>query len=130
MYTAVSNGVRVTVTPIYLEDQSDPESGRFVFAYTVEITNLNTERVRLRDRYWKIVDGLGRVQEVRGEGVVGQTPVLGPGESFTYTSGCPLDTPDGTMEGVYGMERADGASFLATIPPFSLDSPHSRRSLH
>lgn len=130
MYTALTNGVRVTVTPLYLEDQSDPEAGRYVFAYTVEIVNLNTGRVRLRDRYWKIVDGLGRVQEVRGEGVVGQQPVLGPGESFTYTSGCPLETPDGTMEGVYGMERADGARFEATIPAFSLDSPHARRSLH
>lgn len=130
MYTAVTNGVRVTVTPSYVEEQSRPEEGRYLFAYTVEITNLNVERVRLRDRYWKIVDGMGRVQEVRGAGVVGQQPVLGPGESFSYTSGCPLETPDGTMEGHYLMERAGGERFEATIPAFSLDSPHARRSVH
>jgi len=130
MYTAVTHGVRVTVTPSYLEDQSHPEEGRYFFAYTVEITNLNAERVRLRDRYWKIIDGEGRVQEVRGAGVVGQQPVLGPGESFTYTSGCPLDTPDGTMQGCYGMERGIGERFHAEIPAFSLDSPYARRSVH
>ena len=130
MYTAVTNGVRVTVTPTYVEEQSRPEESRYLFAYTVEITNLNVERVRLRDRYWKIVDGVGRVLEVRGAGVVGQQPVLGPGESFSYTSGCPLETPDGTMEGHYLMERAGGEPFEAAIPAFSLDSPHARRSVH
>lgn len=130
MYTAVTHGVRVTVTPSYVEEQSHPEEGRWVFAYTVEITNLNAERVRLRDRYWRIIDGLGRVQEVRGAGVVGQQPVLGPGESFSYTSGCPLETADGTMEGHYRMERADGESFEVAIPAFSLDSPVARRSVH
>ncbi|MGJ3262091.1 MAG: Co2+/Mg2+ efflux protein ApaG [Salinarimonas sp.] len=130
MYTAVTNGVRVTVTPSYLEEQSRPQEGRYFFAYTVEIVNLNSERVRLRDRYWRIVDGHGRVQEVHGAGVVGQQPVLGPGEMFTYTSGCPLDTPDGTMQGHYRMERGSGETFDAEIPAFSLDAPHARRSLH
>ncbi|MGP9822621.1 Co2+/Mg2+ efflux protein ApaG [Salinarimonas sp. NSM] len=130
MYTAVTNGVRVTVTPSYMEEQSRPEEGRYFFAYTVEIVNLNPERVRLRDRYWKIVDGHGRVQEVHGSGVVGQQPVLGPGEMFTYTSGCPLDTPDGTMQGHYRMERGEGEVFEAEIPAFSLDAPNTRRSLH
>jgi ApaG protein len=130
MYSAVTHGIRVTVTPQYLEEESRPDADQYFFAYTVEITNLNAQRARLLRRYWRIVDGLGRVQEVRGAGVVGQQPALGPGESFTYTSGCPLSTPDGTMQGHYEMEGADGAIFVAEIPAFSLDSPHARRSVH
>lgn len=130
MYKAVSNGIRVTVVPRYLEDESRPQEGRYFFAYTVEITNLATEHVRLLRRYWHITDGLGRVHEVRGDGVVGEQPELGPGESFSYTSGCPLETADGTMQGHYEMQRADGALFLAKIPAFSLDMPQARRSVH
>lgn len=130
MYKAVTRGIRVTVTPRFVEEESSPDEGRFFFAYTVEIANLNTERVQLRARYWRIVDGQGQVQEVRGAGVVGKQPVLGPGETFTYTSGCPLNTPDGTMEGVYIMVGAGGQTFEATIPAFSLDSPHVKRVTH
>ena len=131
MYQAVSNGVRVTVTPRYLEEESLPEAGRYFFAYTVEITNLSLDRIKLKSRYWKIVDAAGRVQEVRGAGVVGKQPVLGPGESFTYTSGCPLETPSGTMQGSYDMERlGGGGTFHAEIPAFSLDAPQARRSVH
>lgn len=130
MYSAVTRGIRVTVTPQYLEEESLPASGQYFFAYTVEITNLNPDRTTLLRRYWRIVDGMGRVQEVRGAGVVGQQPALGPGESFTYTSGCPLSTPDGTMQGHYEMEAPDGEIFVADIPAFSLDSPHAKRSLH
>ena len=130
MYRAVTRGIRVTVTPRFVEEESSADEGRFFFAYTVEITNLNTEKVQLRARYWRIVDGQGQLQEMRGAGVVGKQPVLGPGETFTYTSGCPLTTPDGTMEGVYIMVGADGETFEATIPPFSLDSPHVKRVVH
>ena len=88
------------------------------------------ERVQLRTRYWKIIDGLGHIQEVRGSGVVGKQPVLGPGESFSYTSGCPLGTPNGTMQGSYVMQTPDGETFEAEIPAFSLDSPNTKRVLH
>ena len=130
MYTAVTRRIRVTVTPRFVEEDSSPDEGRFFFAYTVEITNLNPERVQLRARSWRIVDGHGHVQEVRGAGVVGKQPVLGPGETFTYTSGCPLNTPDGTMEGFYVMVAANGETFEAIIPAFSLDSPHVKRVMH
>ncbi len=130
MYRATTHGIRITVTPQYLEEQSAPEKGRYFFAYTVEIANLSTERVQLHSRYWRILDGEGRVQEVRGVGVVGEQPVLGPGESFTYTSGCPLPTPSGTMVGTYTMVKANGESFEAQIPAFSLDSPLTKRVVH
>jgi len=130
MYEAVSNGVRITVAPRYLDQESRPEEQRYFFAYTVEIANLTPEPMQLLRRYWCITDGLGRVQEVRGDGVVGEQPEIGPGDSFSYTSGCPLETPDGTMQGHFEMLRADGSLFRADIPAFSLDSPHVRRSVH
>jgi len=130
MYKAVTRGISVTVTPRFMPEESSPENGRYFFAYTVEIINTGLERVQLRSRYWKIIDGNGNVQEVRGAGVVGKQPVLGPGESFHYTSGCPLTTPDGTMEGCYVMVTAEGETFQADIPAFSLDSPHARRVIH
>ncbi|MFL5229478.1 MAG: Co2+/Mg2+ efflux protein ApaG [Microvirga sp.] len=130
MYKAVTRGIRVTVMPRYVEEQSSPDEGRYFFAYTVEITNMSTDRVQLRSRYWKIVDGRGHLQEVRGPGVVGEQPVLGPGETFSYTSGCPLTTPDGTMEGAYTMVTGTGESFQASIPAFSLDSPFAKRVMH
>jgi ApaG protein len=126
----VTRGISVTVTPRFMPEESSPENGRYFFAYTVEIINTGLERVQLRSRYWKIIDGNGNVQEVRGAGVVGKQPVLGPGESFHYTSGCPLTTPDGTMEGCYVMVTAGGETFQADIPAFSLDSPHARRVIH
>lgn len=130
MYKAETRGISVSVQPRFVEEESSPDSGRYFFAYTVEITNNGSEQVQLRSRHWRIVDGRGEMQEVRGAGVVGKQPVLGPGESFSYTSGCPLTTPDGTMEGTYTMATADGRSFEAAIPAFSLDSPHMRRVVH
>jgi ApaG protein len=130
MYKAVTRGIRVTVMPRFVEEESAPDDNKFFFAYTVEITNMSTERVQLHARHWKIVDGQGHLQEVRGPGVVGKQPVLGPGETFTYTSGCPLTTPDGTMEGSYTMVTGTGETFLAEIPAFSLDSPFVKRIVH
>ena len=130
MYKAVTRGISVTVTPRFLPEESSPDDGRYFFAYAVEIINLGLERVQLRSRYWRIIDGRGQVQEVRGAGVVGKQPVLGPGESFTYTSGCPLTTPDGTMQGHYTMVTAAGETFEAQIPAFSLDVPSAGRIVH
>jgi len=130
MYQAVTRGISVTVTPRYMPEESSPEQGRYFFAYTVEIINGSLDRVQLRSRHWLITDEHGHVQEVRGAGVVGEEPVLGPGESFSYTSGCPLPTPSGTMQGTYLMETAGGETFDAEIPAFSLDIPRTNRVLH
>ena len=130
MYKAVTRGISVMVTPRYMPEESSPDEGRYFFAYTVEIINTGLQRVQLKSRYWKIVDGHGQMQEVRGAGVVGEQPVLGPGESYSYTSGCPLATPSGTMQGNYVMETADGETFEAEIPAFSLDIPQAKRVLH
>lgn len=130
MYTAVTRGIRVSVKSRFMPEESSPEEGRYLFAYTIEIVNLGTDTVRLQSRHWRIVDGHGRLQEVRGAGVVGKQPVLGPGESFSYTSGCPLPTPDGTMEGTYTMVTSEGESFEAEIPAFPLDGPRERRVVH
>lgn len=131
MYEAVTRGIRVVVAPRFVAEESQPDKGRFFFAYTVEITNLTSARVQLHSRHWLIIDGRGRSQEVKGAGVVGQQPVLGPGETFTYTSGCPLDTPDGTMQGAYTMMPETGEAFRAEIPAFSLDAPtRAKRVLH
>lgn len=130
-YVATTRGVRVSVQPFFLEDQSEPALGRFVWAYRVEISNLGRTEVQLLRRTWLITDGQGRTQRVHGEGVVGAQPVLDPGESFTYTSGTPLPTPSGFMRGLYHMvETATGESFDAVVPPFSLDSPHEGGKLH
>jgi len=124
MYSETTRSINVTVKPFYLEDRSSPVEDRYVWAYHVRIENCGTETVQLRSRYWKITDGRGQVQEVRGPGVVGEQPVLGPGESFEYTSGTPLPTPSGIMVGTYQMETRGGESFSVQIPAFSLDSPH------
>lgn len=130
MYTAVTRAIRVTVQPVFLEDQSAPAEGRYVWAYHVRIENEGEETVQLRTRHWRITDAMGRVQEVRGPGVVGEQPVLEPGEHFEYTSGTPLGTPSGIMAGSYGMEAADGGAFDIAIPAFSLDSPHQPMRLN
>ena len=124
MYTASTRSITVIVQPAYLEEQSSPAENRFVWSYHVRIENHGPETVRLVSRYWNITDALGRVQEVRGPGVVGEQPVLAPGESFEYRSGTPLPTPSGIMVGSYQMESADGETFDIAIPAFSLDSPH------
>lgn len=124
MYEAMTDGFRVRVEPEYLDDRSSPRDGLYFWAYTVEITNLGLRTGTLRSRYWKIVDGQGRVEEVHGAGVIGEEPELTPGEQFTYTSGCPLTTPSGFMQGSYRFEMADGGALEVEIPAFSLDSPH------
>jgi ApaG protein len=124
MYSEITRSITVTVKPFYLEDQSSPTENRYVWAYHVRIENGGKETVQLRHRYWKITDNRGQIQEVRGPGVVGEQPVLAPGESFEYTSGTPLPTPSGIMVGTYEMETKGGESFSVRIPAFSLDSPH------
>ena len=125
-YTATTRQIRVTVEPIWLEEQSNPKENRFVWAYRVQIENLGTETVQLRTRHWMITDARGQVEHVRGPGVVGKQPRLDPGERFEYTSGAPLTTPSGFMGGTYRMITTDGESFDIEIPTFSLDSPHQR----
>ncbi len=130
MYEAVTHGIRVRVTPAYVEDQSTPEENYFFWMYTVEIENAGDEVVQLRSRVWHITDADGHTEEVRGPGVVGQTPTIPPGESFSYTSGCPLRTPQGIMVGSYQMVCEDGEEIDVAIPAFSLDSPFVTRNLH
>ncbi|MGD0720441.1 MAG: Co2+/Mg2+ efflux protein ApaG [Roseiarcus sp.] len=130
MYTAVSNKIKVTVWPSYLEDQSEPDEGRYFWSYTIEIANVGDRAVQLTHRYWRITDANGRLEEVRGPGVVGEQPRLKPGEGFSYTSGCPLRTPSGIMVGTYRMVDDDGRAFDVAIPAFSLDSPHVKRSVN
>jgi ApaG protein len=122
---AVTEGIRVTVRSSYVADQSLPAARRYVFAYTVRIANEGPEPAQLRSRHWIITDSAGKVEEVRGPGVVGKQPLLRPGEHFDYTSGCVLETPRGEMRGSYQMQRPDGGAFDATIAPFLLALPHS-----
>jgi ApaG protein len=121
----VTEGIRVSVRSQYVAEQSVPAAHRYVFAYTVRIANEGGEPAQLRTRHWIITDGAGKVEEVKGPGVVGQTPYLRPGEHFEYTSGCILQTPRGEMRGSYQMYRPDGRMFDATIAPFLLALPHS-----
>ena len=130
MYTATTRAIQVTVRPQYLPQQSDPAKSQFVWAYFVRIENKGSIAVQLLSRYWKITDGLGRVQEVRGPGVVGKTPVLQPGEVFEYNSGTPLSTPSGIMSGTYQMTSEGGEAFDIEIPTFSLDMPSPTRRLN
>lgn len=130
LYSATTRSIRVSVKPVFLDDQSAPAENHYVWAYHVKIENGGTETVQLRSRYWRITDAQGRVQEVQGAGVVGEQPILSPGESFEYTSGTPLATPSGIMAGSYEMERLDGSRFEVEIPAFSLDSPYEAKSLN
>jgi ApaG protein len=130
MYERITDGIRIIVRPQYLEGKSRPEESQYVWAYTITVENHSSETVTLRTRYWKITDALGRVQEVRGEGVVGEQPTLKPGESFEYTSGCPLTTSSGFMVGSYQMQKPDGSFFNVYIPAFSLDSPHEKHQIN
>ena len=130
MYSQTTDSIRVTVQPHYLDEQSSPTENHYVWAYQVEIANLGAATVQLLNRYWHITDASGRVQEVRGPGVVGEQPVLPPGGSFQYTSGCPLSTPSGMMVGHYEMSDQQGRTFEVAIPAFSLDSPHQAVKLN
>jgi ApaG protein len=129
-YKATTRGIQVSVVPSFLEQDSAPAQDLFFWAYTVEIVNRGKRTVQLLSRHWKITDSDGRTQEVRGPGVVGEQPTLEPGDSFRYTSGCPLRTPSGIMLGWYRMEAEDGETFDVVIPPFSLDSPYALRSVN
>jgi ApaG protein len=130
MYEAVTRDIRVRVEPQYVEDQSSPDENHFFWSYTVTISNEGDEPMLLRSRLWRITNAIGITQEVRGPGVVGLTPTIAPGESFSYTSGCPLETPSGIMVGSYQMANAKGQLFDVAIPAFSLDSPFAHRSLN
>ncbi|MEQ8709975.1 MAG: Co2+/Mg2+ efflux protein ApaG [Rhodospirillales bacterium] len=129
-YSETTENITVTVEPFYLDEQSEPSDDHYLWAYRVVISNNGSEVVQLLNRHWKITDAGGRVEEVRGPGVIGEQPVLSPGESFEYTSGCPLSTPSGFMVGTYEMKRENGDLFDIAIPAFSLDSPHSRPVIH
>ncbi|MFM9162949.1 MAG: Co2+/Mg2+ efflux protein ApaG [Methylocystis sp.] len=130
MYVAITNHIQVTAIPDFMPDRSDPEQGRFFWSYTIEIANLGTQRVQLLSRHWLIIDANGRREEVRGPGVVGEQPLLEPGEIFRYASGCPLCAPSGMMQGSYRMTTDNGETFDVVIPAFSLDRPLSKPTLN
>ena len=130
MYRAVTRQIEVTVQPNYMPERSSANKSEFFWSYTIVITNTGAETVQLRTRHWIITDATGRKQEVKGRGVVGEEPVLAPGERFEYTSGVPLTTPTGLMGGSYQIVSESGENFDVEIPVFSLDSPHGKRVLH
>jgi ApaG protein len=130
MYSTTTRKIRVCVRPEYSAERSEPSDGRYFWIYTIEIANQGEETVHLTHRHWRITDALGRLEEVRGPGVVGKQPTLAAGESFRYSSGCPLTTASGIMAGTYRMVDTKGQSFDIEIPAFSLDSPVSKRVLN
>lgn len=130
IYEAVTRDIRIRVRPEYQDEQSTPDEGYYFWTYTVQIANEGEETVQLKTRVWRITNALGKTEEVRGGGVVGQTPRIPPGQEFTYTSGCPLSTPSGIMVGSYQMAGEDGKLFDVAIPAFSLDSPFAVRSVN
>ncbi len=130
MYRALTREIEVVVEPFYLEEQSDPEDDRYVWGYKIVISNNSDMTVKLVNRYWNITDQNGIVDEVMGAGVVGEQPTLEPGDTYEYSSGCPLDTPSGLMFGHYQMETNEGEIFDVEIPAFSLDSPGLLRVLN
>ncbi len=123
MFNAVTKGIKVTVMPVYIDERSDPANSRYFWAYRMIVENQTDNTVQLLSRYWKIVDSEGHIEEVRGDGVVGLQPVIKPGKDFSYTSGCPLNSPSGIMEGTYTMQDLDGNRFDIRIPAFPLDLP-------
>jgi ApaG protein len=129
-YRSVPRQIEVKAAPRFLADRSSPENGYFFWAYTITLTNLGRETVQLKTRHWRITDAFGRLQEVRGNGVIGEEPVLKPGENFEYTSGVPLPTSSGFMVGTYGMVTEAGEAFDIDIPAFSLDLPQGSRTLN
>jgi ApaG protein len=130
MYRAITRQIEVTVTPRFLSERSSPANSYFFWAYTINIVNLGAETVQLKTRHWRITDALGRLQEVKGPGVVGEEPVLKPGGSYEYTSGVPLPTTSGFMAGSYGMTTDTGERFDIEIPAFSLDYSLTERTLN
>jgi ApaG protein len=127
MYTATTRAITVQVRPQFLAEQSKPAAKEYFWLYTVIIENGGAETVQLLNRHWVITNANGHVEEVQGPGVIGEQPVLGPGENFEYTSGCPLTTPSGIMVGTYEMADIEGTHFDVEIPAFSLDSPYQLR---
>jgi len=130
MYRAVTRQIEVTVEPNFLPERSSAEQCKYFWKYTIVITNSSEETVQLRERYWIITDASGHQQHIRGEGVVGEQPVLAPGERFEYTSGVPLSTASGFMAGRYQMVSESGERFEIEVPTFSLDSPDIKRVLN
>ena len=130
MYSETTLGIEISVVPHFMADRSEPDSGRWFWGYTINIHNRSARTVQLMHRHWRITDGNGRLEEVKGPGVVGEQPIIPPGESFTYTSGCPLPTPSGIMAGFYRFVAEGGEAFDVAIPAFSLDSPQARRILN
>lgn len=127
-YEAETEGVFVRVEPTFLDGESSPAQDRYVWAYRIEIENTSNRTLQLMTRHWRITDREGRVQQVDGPGVVGKTPVLKPGESFEYSSGCPLAAPSGMMQGTYDLVDGAGGTLSVKIPLFALDSPYDRRA--
>ena len=130
MYTATTRNITVRVQPQFLAEQSDPVSDQYVWLYTINIENGGMEAVQLLNRHWIITNAVGHVEEVQGPGVIGEQPVLQPGDSFQYTSCCPLRTPSGMMVGTFEMVGPGDERFDIDIPAFSLDSPHQARQLN
>jgi len=129
-YRALTRQIEVKARPTFLPERSSPENGYFFWAYTITLINLGPETVQLKTRHWRITDATGRLQEVRGAGVVGEQPVLKPGEHYEYTSGVPLPTSSGFMAGSYGMVTDEGEAFNIDIPAFSLDLPQGARTIN
>jgi ApaG protein len=125
MYRATTFDIEVTAEPFYLEDRSDPDDSHYLWAYRITIANKSDQTVQLIARHWEITDARGKMETVDGDGVVGEKPAIAPGDSYQYTSGCPLDTPSGFMVGRYDMRTEDGAVFSVDIPAFSLDAPQA-----
>lgn len=125
IFEATTHSIRVSVQPLYLEDQSQPAKDHFMWAYIVNVANEGIESVQLLNRHWVITDARGHITEVRGEGVVGEQPVLEPGDCYEYTSGTPLSTPHGLMKGNYEMKAEEGDTFWVEIPTFALDGPEN-----
>lgn len=130
LYSKTTENIQVSVTPVYLQDRSRPGDSLYVWAYQVRIANQGRHTVTLRSRHWRITDAKGHTETVDGEGVVGEQPILAPGQTYEYTSGTPLSTPSGIMVGSYDMESEEGSFFSVDIPAFSLDSPGAISSLH
>jgi ApaG protein len=130
MYSTTTRNIKVSVRPEYSSERSEPSEDRYFWTYTIEIVNQGADAVQLTHRHWRITDGVGQLEEVKGPGVVGEQPRLQPGQAFRYTSGCPLKTPSGIMAGSYRMVDDHGHAFDVAIPAFSLDSPFAKRVLN